>query len=132
MVIGVYFWWRRKIYSMVFCWHQTNKNQQQMKLMKSYLNNLNLKNQHIKREHQQKKVKWMKYERNKDNEQRKNTREKKDKITWQVIIHSTFFFFDYSFLFHFLDDYFQLIQIEISFWYSSCSLFDRIFLKMLF
>ena len=34
-----------------------NKNQQQMKLMKSYLNNSNLKNQHIKREHQQKKVK---------------------------------------------------------------------------
>ena len=55
---------------------------------------------------------------------------KKDKITWQVIIHSTFFFFDCSFLFHFLDDYFQLIQIEISFWYSSCSLFDDIFSKM--
>ena len=52
---------------------------------------------------------------------------KKDKITWQVIIHSTFFFFNYSFLFHFLDDYFQLIQIEISFWYSSCSPFDFIF-----
>ena len=57
-------------------------------------------------------------------------RKKKDKITWQVIIHSTFFFFDNSFLFCFLDDYFQLIQIEISFWYSSCSLFDCIFSKM--
>ena len=40
---------------------------------------------------------------------------KKDKITWQVIIHSTFFFFDYSFLFHFLDDYFQLFQLKFHF-----------------
>ena len=62
---------------MGFFWHQTNKNQEQMKLMKSYLNNSNLKNQQIKREHQQKKVKWMKYERNnKQYDQRKNTREK--------------------------------------------------------
>ena len=65
-----------KIFSMGFYWHQTNKNQEQMKLMKPYLSNSNLKNQQIKREHQQKKVKWMKYERKNDNEQRKNTREK--------------------------------------------------------
>ena len=40
---------------------------------------------------------------------------KKDKITWQVIIHSTFFSLELFFLFHFLDDYFQLIQLKFHF-----------------
>ena len=95
--------------------------------MKSYVNNSNSKintsKENIKR---RKSNEWNMREITTMNRERIQ-KKKKDKITWQVIIHSTFFFFDCSFLFHFLDDYFQLIQFEISFWYSSCSLFDYIF-----